>query len=201
VIEINLLLQRLCDAGVDFVIVGGFAATLHGSSLVTRDLDVCAILSSENVEKLRAALRDLQPTHRLTPQKLSFLDNPDPGVKVRNLYLRTDFGPVDILSSILGVGDFDRVRVASIEVELFGRGCRVKWDSAPRTATISGSAGTTAPKAPDLLRLRGDVQRPSAQGPEGIGSRTPTAAFCWRPASYPLRTLCNGQFTKVCDAG
>jgi len=58
VIEINLLLQRLCDAGVDFVIVGGFAATLHGSSLVTRDLDVCAILSSENVEKLRAALRD-----------------------------------------------------------------------------------------------------------------------------------------------
>jgi predicted nucleotidyltransferase len=125
VIEINLLLQRLCDAGVDFVIVGGFAATLHGSSLVTRDLDVCAILSSENVEKLRAALRDLQPTHRLTPQKLSFLDNPDPGVEVRNLYLRTDFGPVDILSSILGVGDFDRVRVASIEVELFGRSCRV----------------------------------------------------------------------------
>jgi predicted nucleotidyltransferase len=125
VIEINLLLERLCDAGVDFVIVGGFAATLHGSSLVTRDLDVCAILSSENVEKLRAALRDLKPTHRLTPQKLSFLDNPDPGVEVHNLYLRTDFGPVDILSSILGVGDFDRVRVASIEVELFGRSCRV----------------------------------------------------------------------------
>jgi hypothetical protein len=125
VIEINLLLQRLCDADVDFVIVGGFAATLHGSSLVTRDLDVCAILSSENVEKLRAALRDLKPTHRLTPQRLSFLDNPDPGVEVRNLYLRTDFGPVDILSSILGVGDFDRVRFASIEVELFGRSCRV----------------------------------------------------------------------------
>ena len=124
-IEINRLLQRLCDADVDFVIVGGFAATLHGSSLVTRDLDVCAILSSENVEKLRAALRDLQPTHRLTPQKLSFLDNPDPGVKIHNLYLRTDFGPVDILSSILGVGDFDRVRAASIQVELFGRSCRV----------------------------------------------------------------------------
>ena len=29
-------------AEIDFVIVGGFAATLHGSSLVTRDLDVCA---------------------------------------------------------------------------------------------------------------------------------------------------------------
>jgi molybdopterin-guanine dinucleotide biosynthesis protein len=58
VIDINRLLQRLCDADIDFVIVGGFAATLHGSSLVTRDLDVCAILSSENVAKLRDALRD-----------------------------------------------------------------------------------------------------------------------------------------------
>jgi hypothetical protein len=123
--ELNRLLQRLCDAEIDFVIVGGFAATLHGSSLVTRDLDVCAILSNENVEKLREALRDLQPTHRMTPQKLSFLDNPDPGAQVRNLYLRTDLGPVDVLSSILGVGDFDRVRAASIQVELFGRSCRV----------------------------------------------------------------------------
>lgn len=123
--EINRLLQRLCDADIDFVIVGGFAATLHGSSLVTRDLDVCATLSNKNVEKLREALRELQPTHRLTPQKLSFLNNPDPGVEIRNLYLRTDFGPVDVLSSILGVGDFDSVRAASIQVELFGRSCRV----------------------------------------------------------------------------
>ena len=76
--EINRLLQRLCDAEIDFVIVDGFAATLHGSSLVTRDLDVCAILSNENVEKLRNALRDLKPPHRLTPQKLSFLENPEP---------------------------------------------------------------------------------------------------------------------------
>lgn len=124
-IDINRLLQRLCDADIDFVIVGGFAATLHGSSLVTRDLDVCATLSSENVAKLRDALRDLKPAHRLTSQKISFLDNPDPGAKIRNLYLRTDFGPVDILTSILGVGEFERVRAASIEVELFQRTCRV----------------------------------------------------------------------------
>lgn len=124
-IDINRLLQRLCDADIDFVIVGGFAATLHGSSLVTRDLDVCAILSKENVEKLRDALRDLNPAHRLTSQKISFLDSPDSSVEVHNLYLRTDFGPVDILGSILGVGEFDRVRAASIQVELFDRSCRV----------------------------------------------------------------------------
>ena len=53
------------------------------------------------------------------------MNNRDPGVEIQNLYLRTDFGPVDILSSILGVGEFDRVRAASIQVELFERSCRV----------------------------------------------------------------------------
>jgi predicted nucleotidyltransferase len=125
VTSLNRLLQRLCDAEIEFVIVGGFAATLHGSTLLTRDLDVCAVLSSANIEKLRDILRDLNPTHRLTPQRLSFLDNPSPGVPVRNLYLETELGSVDVLTSILGIGDFERVRASSIEIELFGRRCRV----------------------------------------------------------------------------
>jgi hypothetical protein len=123
--DINRLLQRLCDAEIDFVIVGGFAAMLHGSSLLTRDLDVCAVLTRESVAKLREILRDLHPVHRLTTQKLSFLDNPDPDVDVLNLYLRTDFGPIDFLSSIAGVGDFASVRANAIEVALFGRSCQV----------------------------------------------------------------------------
>lgn len=123
--DLNRLIQRLCDADIEFVIVGGFAAVLHGSSFVTRDLDVCAVLTHENVQKLRDAFRELHPIHRLTPQMLSFLDNPDSGVEVRNLYLRTDIGPLDVLGSIKGVGDFERVRAQSTEIELFGRRCRV----------------------------------------------------------------------------
>jgi hypothetical protein len=123
--DINRLYQRLCDAEIDFVIVGGFAAVLHGSSLVTRDLDVCALLTQENVGKLREVLRDLHPVHRLSSQKLSFLDNPDPEVRLNNLYLGTDLGSVDLLSNILGVGDFESVRANAVEVELFGRRCRV----------------------------------------------------------------------------
>jgi hypothetical protein len=33
--------QALVDASVDFVIVGGWSAILHGSWQPTRDLDVC----------------------------------------------------------------------------------------------------------------------------------------------------------------
>jgi predicted nucleotidyltransferase len=125
VTQFNQLIQRLCDADIDFVIVGGFAGILHGSTLVTRDLDVCAVLSRENVTKLRDVLRDLNPTHRQTPQRLSFLDNPAPDVEVKNLYVGTSLGAVDLLSSITGVGDYSRVREASVEIEIFGRRCRV----------------------------------------------------------------------------
>jgi hypothetical protein len=123
--SLSRLFQILCDADIDFVVVGGFAALLHGSTLITRDLDVCAVLSNEDVGKLRAALRELHPTHRLTPQRLSFLANPEPGLPVKNLYLETDLGSVDLLSFIDGIGDFERVRAGSIEIELFGRRCRV----------------------------------------------------------------------------
>ena len=123
--ELNKLLQRLIDADVPFVIVGGFGGMLHGSSLVTRDLDVCAVLTEANVGKLRSTFSDLHPVHRHNPQRLSFLENPEPGVALKNLYLQTDLGPLDLMSSITGVGDYDRVASRSVEADLFGNKVRV----------------------------------------------------------------------------
>lgn len=112
------LLTRLADSGLDFVIIGGFAAVTHGSSLMTRDLDICVLLTRETLDKLRSVLRDWNPRHRMTPQKLSFLEFPRSG-EVANLYLETDYGVVDILSSVLGVGDFQRLK-ANAEVFAIG---------------------------------------------------------------------------------
>lgn len=39
--NIEKLLKALYDQGVEFVIIGGAAAVLHGSAYVTGDLDVC----------------------------------------------------------------------------------------------------------------------------------------------------------------
>ncbi len=118
--QLNHLLQRLCEADLDFVIVGGFAAMLHGSALLTRDLDVCLVLSADNVGRLREIFCELHPTHRHTPQRLSFLENPPGETTLDNLYLQTDLGPVDFLGSITGVGTHAQVRANAIEVELFG---------------------------------------------------------------------------------
>jgi len=95
--DFTRLLQRLADSGIEFVIVGGYAAVTHGSSLVTRDLDLCAVLSNETLARLRSVLAEWNPKHRMTPAKLSFLEFPAPG-PVKNLYLQTDVGVVDILA-------------------------------------------------------------------------------------------------------
>ena len=123
--DFSTLLKRLADAGLDFVIVGGFAAVTHGSSYVTRDVDICALLTSDDVAKLRAALAEWNPRHRMTPQRLSFMVHPTAGAPVKNLYLQTDKGIVDVLSSVLGVGDFERLKRESIEIEVDGVRYRV----------------------------------------------------------------------------
>jgi predicted nucleotidyltransferase len=118
------LLHRLADSGLEFVIIGGFAAVTHGSALMTRDLDICVVLTDETVEKLRSILADWHPKHRMTSQKLSFLEFPKSG-PLQNLYLETDFGIVDILSSVLGVGDFFRLKDSAENFEIGGRTYRV----------------------------------------------------------------------------
>lgn len=123
--KLHLILQRLVEAKVGFVVIGGYAAVIHGSAYVTNDVDVCTVLSPENVERIRAALVDLKPVHRQTHRRLSFLEHPAVGEAVQNLYLETDHGVIDILSSVLGVGDFHRLREQAESVMLFGQTVKV----------------------------------------------------------------------------
>ena len=123
--NLHLLIERLADAGFEFVIVGGFAGVLHGSSYITDDLDICAVLTSDNVAKLREILGDLKPVHRMTHKKLSFLEHPPTGEPLANLYLETEAGTLDVLGSVLGLGDYATLAKKAIEIPLFGRSCRV----------------------------------------------------------------------------
>lgn len=119
--NLHQLLKRLAEARLDFVVIGGYAGVLHGSSLVTNDLDICAALSSENIAKLRNILADMHPVHRMTQMKLSFLEVPPAGVPLNNLYLETDGGILDVISNVLGVGDYTRLRQSATAVQLFGQ--------------------------------------------------------------------------------
>jgi predicted nucleotidyltransferase len=119
------LLKRLSEHEVEFVIVGGVAGVLHGSSLVTRDLDICAPLNRENLARILMALSGLAPRFRMTPDRRPVSTNPEDYVGFRNLYLLTDWGQLDILSEIMGLGDHENVARNAITVDLGGVSCRV----------------------------------------------------------------------------
>jgi predicted nucleotidyltransferase len=126
VTNLNELLKLLLSNNIDFVLIGGFAGVVHGSSQVTRDLDIAMILTPEQVEKLRACLKDIHPRHRMNPGfKPSFMNEPKSTEGVKNIYLDTDLGILDILTEVTGVGDFARIKKHSIEIQLFGSKCRV----------------------------------------------------------------------------
>jgi len=57
--SLNNLLHILLENEIDFVLIGGFAGVVHGSTQVTRDLDICAVLSLEGIRKLRECLKNL----------------------------------------------------------------------------------------------------------------------------------------------
>ena len=83
---------KLCGAEVDFVIVGGVAAMLHGSAHFTNDLDVFYSRIAANLKKLKGALAPFHPRPRGFPDDLPFVWDE---VTLRNatvLTLRTDLG-------------------------------------------------------------------------------------------------------------
>ena len=119
------LLKRLIDRNVEFVVVGGLAGTLHGSSMVTQDLDVCAPLSLENAKRILAALEDLNPRWRMNPLHQPLSSNPADLTAYKNLYLLTDLGQVDFMTEITGVGSYQDVSRHSVAVDLGEMSCRV----------------------------------------------------------------------------
>ena len=113
------LLNRLSDYQVEYVLVGGLAAATYGSSLVTQDVDVCVNLELANLIRLKKAVIDLNPVHRLTPNRLKFDPSESELSCVKNLYLKTDLGALDCLGQIKGLGEFQDVeaRVENIQLE------------------------------------------------------------------------------------
>jgi predicted nucleotidyltransferase len=117
---LNQLLKILAENNIDFIVIGGFAGVLYGSTLVTRDLDICSALAPADIERLRKVLSPYHPTHRMTPQKLSFMTEPRSIESIDNLYLETDYGVLDILSTVKGLPAFDILKKRATKFELFG---------------------------------------------------------------------------------
>lgn len=118
--DFESLFRALCRERVEFIIVGGVAATLHGASRLTQDLDIVYGRSEGNLERLVAALTPLDPYLRGAPPGLPFRLDAATLKAGLNFTLETSAGSLDLLGEITGGGGFNELVNRTIEVELFG---------------------------------------------------------------------------------
>ena len=104
---------RICrilnEEDVDYVIVGGFAAVVHGSSLPTRDVDIVPSRESDNLERLARALTRMNAMIRTDGEPVPApLDGPFLANMPLMLNLVTDLGEMDLtFVPSGGLGGFD----------------------------------------------------------------------------------------------
>ena len=122
--DFGRLLAALADGGVEFLIVGGIAARLHGSPRVTSDLDIFYRRTRENIGRLAAAIAPLHPYLRGAPPNLPFQFDAETIRRGLNFTLTTDAGPLDCIGELAGVPGYDAVASNAIEVTAHGVTCR-----------------------------------------------------------------------------
>jgi hypothetical protein len=96
---------------VDYVLIGGLAAVLYGSAVVTNDADICPSRADNNLVRLAAALRDLHARVRSTsePDGVAFSCDPEMLARVRMLNLHTDAGEFDLAFEPAGFTSYDEL--------------------------------------------------------------------------------------------
>lgn len=145
--DVQRLLDALAAAGVDFVVVGGVALVLRGSSRVTLDLDLCYARERENLQRLARALAPFRPRLRGAPLDLPFLWDERTLASGLNFTLTTDLGDLDILGEIPGVGGYAPVAAGASAMEIGGQRVLVmSLDMLERSKRAAG-------RAKDLLDL------------------------------------------------
>jgi hypothetical protein len=159
------MLSALVDHGVEFVLIGGMAAVLHGDVGVTVDIDVVPERSAENLERLASALRGLGARIRTEgePEGLRFdcsarfFANLSPDSIVN---MTTDAGDLDVSFCPSGTQGFADLRRDAIEIEA-GERLRVLVASLDDVIRSKQAAGREKDRValPRLRRLRDRLQR------------------------------------------
>lgn len=123
--DFEALLQLLSRARVEFIIVGGAAATVHGSSRLTQDLDIVYRRSPDNLRRLAEALSPHHPYLRGAPAGLPFRLDAETLQRGLNFTLVTDLGDLDLLGEIAGGGNFETLLDHAQLIQVYGAGCYV----------------------------------------------------------------------------
>ena len=124
-LRLRELLERLIEAEVRFVLVGGLAVNAWGHLRGTRDVDLVPDPDRENLTRLNELLRGLggkcDVDGRLLDSNaiLTFLWTGD------RTFIHTELGPIDILQGLPQVPRFEELDKRAVDVDLDGLVVRV----------------------------------------------------------------------------
>jgi hypothetical protein len=117
-------LRRFTESSVQFIVVGGVAAVLHGAPVQTFDLDLVYSREPANIDRILSVLEDLEAVFRIQPERRL-----RPGgshlAAGRHLNLVTRFGPLDLLATIGQDAGFPELLPYSEEMDV-GPGVRIR---------------------------------------------------------------------------
>lgn len=140
--------EVLARHDVEFVIIGGVAAILLGSPIITYDFDICYRRTRENTVRLADALREIQAWPRGFDRSLPFVLD---GVTLHNgdtFTFETTLGPFDCLGSPSGTTGYDDLVRAGTTVDL-GEGLQALVCSLDDLIRMKRAAG----RAKDLIAI------------------------------------------------
>ena len=121
--EFRELIPVLGQGNVEFIIVGGAAATAHGSARLTEDLDIVYRRTRDNVARLVGVLAPYKPYLRGAPPALPFSWDKRTIWSGLNFTLITSLGAIDLLGEITGGGSYDDLLPTTVQLQLFGVPC------------------------------------------------------------------------------
>jgi hypothetical protein len=114
------ILGALERHGVDYVLIGGLAASLHGSPHVTTDVDITPARDRKNLERLAEALEEMDARIRTEgePDGLPFDGSPEMLSNASILNLTTRHGDLDLTFVPAGTRGYDDLRRRAVEIRV-----------------------------------------------------------------------------------
>jgi hypothetical protein len=137
--DLEALLRELGDAGIDYIVVGGVAAVIHGAPITTQDLDIVPRQTADDLARLLEVLGRLDARFRPVRPDRDLAPTADQLAGTGQLNLITKHGPLDVLLRLHDARGYDEL--VGVSTEIVDDGIRLRVINLDTLIEIKRSTG------------------------------------------------------------